>query len=59
MLRISLVLCLVFLFSCSLKEEDQDNITEIVKLSRDISSDPDNINLLLKRVDYNIKNSNL
>ena len=48
-----------FIFvSCTEKQENKNQQSEIVLLSKKISKEPNNIKLLLDRVDYNLSKNN-
>ena len=50
--------CFLLFVSCTEKQENQNQQSEIVLLSKKISKEPNNIKLLLDRVDYNLSKNN-
>ena len=50
--------CFLFFVSCTEKQENKNQQSEIVLLSKKISKEPKNIKLLLDRVDYNLSKNN-
>ncbi|MBR77503.1 MAG: hypothetical protein CMD36_06255 [Flavobacteriales bacterium] len=51
-------LCFLFLISCAEKQENKNQQSEIVLLSKQISKEPKNIKLILDRVNYNLSKNN-